>query len=352
MTGRLLTPPADLVTVLTAWDAASARVEHLGGGLINETLRVDDPRRGTFVLQRLNPVFAPEVNEDIDAITAHLAAREVLTPRLLRTTDGRAWASAAGGVWRALSWVDGVGLARLTTPVQAEAAGGTLARFHRALVDCRHVFRARRHGVHDTARHLERLREALRAHANHARHAAIAPLAADILAAAELLPPLAPTPERVVHGDPKANNLLFAPGGERALCLVDLDTVAPMALPLELGDAFRSWCNPAGEDAAAAVFSLALFGPALRGYAAVAREFITPAEVAGIVPATETIYVELAARFCADALNENYFGWDATRYATRGDHNEARARSQLAAARSLATQRGSAQALVAGAFAR
>ena len=37
------------------------------------------------------------------------------------------------------------------------------------------------------------------------------------------------------------------------------------------------------------------------------------------------ICLELACRFAADALNENYFGWDPTRYPGRGEHNLARA---------------------------
>ena len=32
----------------------------------------------------------------------------------------------------------------------------------------------------------------------------------------------------------------------RAVCVVDLDTLAPMSLHHELGDAWRSWCNLGG----------------------------------------------------------------------------------------------------------
>ena len=38
--------------------------------------------------------------------------------------------------------------------------------------------------------------------------------------------------------------------------------------------------------------------------------------------------LELAVRFAADALDESYFGWDAGRFASRGDHNLVRARGQ------------------------
>ena len=43
--------------------------------------------------------------------------------------------------------------------------------------------------------------------------------------------------------------------------------------------------------------------------------------------ATLTITVELAARFCADALRERYFRWDERRYASASAHNQARTRA-------------------------
>ncbi|MBL8945157.1 MAG: hypothetical protein JNK45_18470, partial [Myxococcales bacterium] len=38
--------------------------------------------------------------------------------------------------------------------------------------------------------------------------------------------------------------------------------------------------------------------------------------------------LELAARFAADALRERYFGWDASRFPARGEHNLVRAKGQ------------------------
>ena len=152
-----------------------------------------------------------------------------------------------------------------------------------------------------------------------------------------------------MHGDPKISNLLFAADGG-GICLVDLDTLARGPLVPELGDAFRSWCNPGPEDAPEAAFSLPFFAAALAGYATHARAFITAPERSAIVEGTLAIYLELAARFAADALNEAYFGWSPERFASRGDHNLARARNQLAAARDLAGQRTAAEAVVSGQF--
>ncbi len=333
-------------------DAGGARVEPIAIGLINRTLRVEDAA-GTRVVQRLHPIFAPEVNLDIEAITAHLARRGVSTPRLLRTIDGAAFVrDEAGATWRALTFVPGETLARVSEPWIAAAAGRAVGELHRALSDLRHTFHFARPGAHDTPAHLAALARALAEHASHPRHARIEPLGRAILAHAEALASLPPTPVRIIHGDLKITNLLFDLGRREATAIVDLDTMAASSLPIELGDAFRSWCNPGGEDDAEARFSAEIFEAAISAYAERAGALLTPEERSSIVLGVETIALELSARFCADALIERYFGWDAARFTTRGEHDELRARSQLAVARSVRLQRRALEALVARAFAR
>ena len=72
-----------------------------------------------------------------------------------------------------------------------------------------------------------------------------------------------------------------------------------------------------------------LFESAVAGYADAARGFLEPEEWGAIPEGTVTITVELAARFCADALRESYFRWDERRYASASAHNQARTRGQL-----------------------
>ena len=323
----------------------------LGDGLINQTWEVVAPDTTRYVLQRLNPIFPAEVNEDIERVTRHLAAHGLETPRLVRTQTGAAWVESDGGVWRVLTYVAGVCRNALASPEQARAAGALLGRFHRALDGLEHRFATARLGVHDTARHLAALEEALATHRSHRGYAAIEPLGREILSRARALPPLPATGDRIVHGDPKINNIIFDRKGPEARCLIDLDTLGPMPLPLELGDAFRSWCNPGSEDVAETAFDVRLFGAAVEGYAEAARGFVTEAEWRAIVPATMTILVELAARFCADALNERYFGWNPARFPSRSEHNRIRAAGQLSELDSLLARRQAAEERVLRAFA-
>lgn len=331
-----------------AWGLDPATVRPLGTGLINRTFLARAPDGTPRVLQQLNPMFPDAVNEDIEAVTAHLAARGLLTPRLLRTRDGRLSVPGAGGGWRAMTYIPGRVLDAVGSPAEAAGAGRLLARFHRALDDLEHEFRHRRPPVHEPARHLAALAAALAAHPEHRLYDAARTLAAQIFAAADELPPLPPTPARIVHGDPKISNLVFAPDRPEALCMLDLDTLGRMPLPFELGDAMRSWCSVSSEDEPEGQFCAARFAAAVGGYAGEAAGWWSGSERSAVLPATAAIQVELAARFCADSLNESYFGWNPARFPGRGEHNLARAQGQLALHRALRAQWELLAAAVAG----
>lgn len=346
------TAAACAARALTAYDFGDgATLEPLAGGLINDTFTVRDGHGDArAVLQRLHPIFAAEVNLDIAAVTAHIAARGLCTPRLVATTSGDLWTVVEGRTWRALTHVDGVCFDAITGDDLARAAGELVGRFHRATDDFRQPMAFTRAGVHDTAGYLTRLAEQCRT-VGDALPAAAA-LGHDILAAAKALPPLPDLGRRLCHGDLKISNLLFDRNQDpaRGKCLLDLDTLGYQTLATELGDALRSWCNPFSEDDPGARVNVAGFGAALAGYAAGAGDLLSGAEVAAIVPGLETLCVELAARFCIDVFEDHYFGWDASRFSSRRDHNLARARGQLALASSVASHRDELNAITRASF--
>ncbi len=360
----MIAPPSTEVLAAWGWHR-DVEIAALTAGLINATFAVRSAGRPEAVLQRLHPVFAAEVNLDLDAITAHLAGHGLITPRLIRTVDGRAWVVDAGGrTWRALTWVDGVTVQAVPDPEVARAGGELVGRFHRAVADLEHDYAFTRAGVHDTAAHLARLAErlvdpdawamtpevtsdpeaelALRAEAVDVGHA--------IVDAARSLPPMPALPRRHAHGDLKISNLLFASlAPPRGAALVDLDTLGRQTLAFELGDAMRSWCNPRGEDAGAVGFDLAIFAAAIAGWRAVAGSLYGDDERRAIVTGLETVCVELAARFATDVFDDRYFGWDPARFRSRRAHNLVRARGQLALAAAVGAVRAEALAVVAGA---
>jgi hypothetical protein len=118
-----------------------------------------------------------------------------------------------------------------------------------------------------------------------------------------------------------------------------------MPIPVELGDAFRSWCSPQGEEAESP-FKISFFKAGLLGWLSEIGDLPFEEELTAIAPTVEVIALELASRFCADALEESYFRWDKDRYPNACAHNLARTRSQLALARSVRSQLDNMQRIV------
>ena len=87
------------------------------------------------------------------------------------------------------------------------------------------------------------------------------------------------------------------------------------------------------------------FAAAVEGYVS-AGPRLDASEVAGLVWGVEAIALELAARFCRDALEESYFGWDRRRFPASGEHQLARARGQWALFESARARRRERERIV------
>lgn len=320
---------------LTAWPELDGLPHRpLQGGLINTTYAVGEPP--VAVVQRLHTIFAPAVNLDIQAVSAHLRAAGMRSPRVLETTTGALWTiDHEGRCWRALEWIPGRSFERLTEAGLAAEAGRLVGRWHRATADLAHAFAFSRPGAHDTERHMATLREAVETQTRHRLHGDVARLA-DLLLGSWANWSGAELPARVSHGDLKISNLRFDEQG-RGVCLLDLDTMGRLPLAVELGDAWRSWCNPLGEDVAEARFAVGLFEASASAY--LDANPLSPEEREVLVPGIERICLELSARFAADALNESYFGWNPAVAIGRGEHNLLRARGQASLAVDVARGR-------------
>lgn len=320
------------------------------GGLINRTWAVGVPPR--FVIQLVNPMIPEAADERIDLVARHLDARGLPTPLLVRDREGRcAVPASGGGRWRLLTFVPGTTLHRLPHPRHARAAASLVGRFHAALQDLPDPLEPLRFQVHDTPGHMGRLQEVLLSCFEHRLGAGIARTGEQILRCWERcrsgLVGLH-LPERPAHGDLKVSNVRFDPGGEEAICLVDLDTLGRLPVEMEIGDALRSWCNPLGEDAETGRVDLDLFQATVGGYLREAT-FLLPRERAALVLGMWHIAVELAARFCVDAYRECYFGWDPRVAPSRADHNLLRARCQLSLALDVERRRADLERAVAAA---
>lgn len=310
----------------------NASISKLGAGLINETFLVRTTLGQRYIVQKVNPIFDPAIHDNIVAVTTHLEHCGLIVPKLIPTIQGQPCAQLETGIFRAMTFIDGVSYDTLSSPGQAFGAGEFLGRFHSALDSLDHTFVGMRLGVHDTDAHLKRLRQALISHQKHRLFGEVEKIAVPLLARSESLEKMPTLGEKVCHGDLKINNFIFegknSPQNQYVVTLIDLDTLGPMQRSFELGDAFRSWCNPSGENTPDSQFSLEIFEAAIRGYTKGSKKTLKNEEKQAFLLSVEWMSLELTARFLTDTLEEKYFGFDSKTYKTRGDHNLVRAKSQ------------------------
>ncbi|HVZ32279.1 MAG TPA: phosphotransferase, partial [Polyangiaceae bacterium] len=326
-------------------DLQEEAVAHIPS-LINSTFRVESRLRGhsgPIILQRLHPVFGANVHLDIEVVTAHLETQGVETPRLIRNRNAELWtvetSTEEPRIWRAQTFIDGLTIHRSSDPSTLASAAALLGSFHAALFDLRYEFVHVR-PIHDTAKHLAKLLAALAS--ERARgDAQVQALGARVARHAETVRlDFSEFPRRIVHGDPKLSNLLFhRDQPNEARCLIDLDALGYDYLAYELGDALRSWCNSAGEDTPAVNVQPDLLAAVLSGYARERPPGMAREEIFSALDGLETVSLELASRFAADAIIDSYFGWDATRFPSRRAHNLVRAEGQLALSEHVRDQR-------------
>lgn len=313
--------PNDLASIAAAFAIAPpiGPIAPLGGGLINQTYRVESGS-GAYVLQRINRQVFPDpeaIMANLAVLSDHLAGRDGLrVPALVPTRAGRAWLrDRHGEVWRLMELIaDAVTLTELATPRQAAETGAALGRFHRLTRDLDpDRLAVALPGFHRTPRYLARLREVRRTPGDAAADA----LAEALLARAALADRLEESLAagriglRTIHGDPKLDNILFHRENGRALALIDLDTVQPGLIQHDLGDCLRSCCNRQGESpdgAARTCFDLGLCADILAAYAAETRDVLGRGDVETFYDAIRLMPYELAMRFLTDHLEgDRYF---------------------------------------------
>jgi Ser/Thr protein kinase RdoA (MazF antagonist) len=305
-------------------------------GHINESWRVDAPNGASCLLQWLNHRVFPQadaVEDNLETVLDHLARG----PSLLRAGDGTRRVHAPSGLWRLFEWLP----ARST---HERPADGTMAReAGRALGAALHGLAdlavERVHPVlaafHDLDARLSAFDEA-RAGARPARREAAAALLdrvdaarVDRLAAREV----SSGRRRVLHGDPKFTNFLFA--GDGSAVLVDWDTVMVGPLAWDFGDFLRSAASRGAEDDPAhAGVEPDLLGACADGFRRGLAEPLDASARSALADAPARMAFMLAVRFLTDHLDgDRYFR------VRRPGQNLDRAAAQFALADDFRAQR-------------
>ncbi len=142
-------------------------------------------------------------------------------------------------------------------------------------------------------------------------------------------------PLRVTHNDTKLSNILFDKDTNKAVCLIDLDTVMPGALCYDFGEGLRTGITTAKEDEqdlSKIKVDLNRFESYSKGFLGEVKNAITKEELETLPLGVWMMTYENAIRFIADYLNgDTYFAVDKE----IPDHNLVRAKAQLEILRQL-----------------
>lgn len=305
--------------------ADSHVITPLGEGNINDTF-LAKADSGGIVLQCINPAVFPEperVVRNFIILSKHLQARRDKNQQwqdvvAIPTISGASFfRDDQRRIWRAQSYLEKtITHTTIVSADLAEQVGWALGYFHSLVSDLpTTTFTEALPGLHDLPRYLHSFSEVL---TNHGR-----PITSSLKICLEgvekyhemgnVLGKLregGKLTTQVIHGDPKADNVLFRRDSGRAISLIDLDTVGVGPLHYDIGDCLRSCCNKGGEasgDAGVIGFDLALARSLLRGYYSSAAKVASAEDRRYIFEAVFTISFELGVRFLTDYLAGNHY---------------------------------------------
>ncbi len=136
-------------------------------------------------------------------------------------------------------------------------------------------------------------------------------------------------PLRITHNDTKFNNILLD-GHDKALCVIDLDTVMPGYVAYDFGDAIRTIINHAAEDEhdlSKITLNIPLFTAYTDGYFENAHHFLSTHEITSLIEGVLLFPYMQAVRFLTD-----YLDGDIYYKVQHKTHNLQRTRAQLSLA--------------------
>ena len=328
-------------------------------GHINETYIAVYNQGGSivrYIHQRLNTeVFKnPDaVMSNIQRVTEHQrhklqaagvkdVSRRVLT--VIPARDGSAyWRRADGACWRSFVFVEQVRTHEsVTNANQAYEAGKAFGEFQRLLSDLPGTRLAETiPHFHNSRRRFDALRDAIKTNA----FRRVAEAETEIQFALErekmvdvILKAMArrQIPERVTHNDTKFNNVMMDAKTQKAMCVVDLDTVMPGCALYDFGDMVRTVTSPTVEDEldlSKVQMRMPIFKSLCRGYLEAAGSMLNKHERSLIAFSGKLLTFTIGLRFLTDYLSgDTYFR------VHRPNHNLDRTRTQFRLVQSIEKQ--------------
>ena len=328
-------------------------------GNVNKTYKVTYKREEgilkSYIVQQVNTfVFKkPEqVMHNIDLVTEHIRAKstEGIPLHFHHTADRKTYIYADDAFWRLYNNIPSVTYNTCENTEVLQHAGEAFGRFQKNLAD----FNAEQ--LYETIPNFHNTPERLRTLFEDAEKDPLG-LAGSVREELSYIQSVSSQacemarmqrggrlPLRVTHNDTKINNVLFDRNTNRALTIIDLDTVMPGLVGHDFGDAIRFGANYVAEDSREyekAGCNMELFSAFTRGFISQTRDTLTADEIQTLPLSVFTLAVELASRFLDDYLLGNvYFR---TEYP---EHNLVRTRCQLNMARDVMKKMGEMERII------
>jgi Ser/Thr protein kinase RdoA (MazF antagonist) len=323
---------------------SASNLSALGNGLINDTFLVQTSDK-PFVLQRINHSVFPkpaQIMANLSQLNRHVAQKpkdtvKLIIPAILKTKNNdELYQDEQGSYWRALEYIANTeSLETITHITQVQQTGFALGHFHRLVsdLDPSHLYDTLP-GFHIAPDYLSHYQQVLPI-ANNVSSPESQYCAAFIASHQHIINDLEAAkqqgllPLRVIHGDPKLNNFLFAKDTQQIISLIDLDTVKPGLVHYDIGDCLRSCCH----NLATNEFDLEIATSLLTSYLSEAGLFFSEADYDYLYASIRLIPFELGLRFYTDYLEGNrYFK------VTEPDENLHRAVNQFQLCESIMQQ--------------
>jgi Ser/Thr protein kinase RdoA (MazF antagonist) len=330
-----------------------------GSGHINDSYKVMTNDKN-FLLQRINHnIFKdiPGLTNNITRITDHLRDRlteenqQVLIP--VRTNKGDyILKDEEDDYWRVFDFIEGSkSYDRVGNPEIACEGGRAYGQFLKMLddfpVDTLIETIPR---FHDIEFRLENFREAvlenIAGRAGEVQNEIdFANKRSDEMQLVSNLGKAGKLPLRVTHNDTKINNVLFDQDN-KAICVIDLDTVMPGYVHFDFGDAIRTFTNTADEDEkdlTMVSMNINLFEAFAKGFLSETKNILKKEEIETLAFSARLMTYIIGLRFLTDYLQGDVY------YKTRfPGHNLIRARVQFRLVESMEEQRVKMESIIAG----
>ena len=284
-----------------------------GNGLMNKTFLITTQSNQKYIIQQISKNLGDidKLMRNVSNITEFILCQNKKTLKLVKTKNGKNYIKLNNSCFRMFEYIDGKVYDTINDVTSFEKAGIAFAEFAKALenfdVNKIHVTMP---DFHNTLKRYENFLHAIK-NGNKQRIIKAKPQIDFLIANniyIEKIEQLISTglKERIIHGDTKINNVIF---NNDEVYVIDFDTIMKSYLCYDFGDAIRSGCNTAKEDAPekSVSFNLNNYSAFAKGYLSVWKN-LSKIELDSLVIAPQLVTYELALRFLTDYLqNDIYF---------------------------------------------